>query len=103
MMFYGDACYYNGFHNIDLGHNFQKISAEISREYDIDLLKIDEVQDHASDDTLITLLDAYWIGMRQIRAGYVLLFLAGNFFILGVMCILAPKEKKKKQDLPKFK
>ncbi len=90
MLYVSTATFHDGFHNVDLAHNFAKIRGDVNQvliPYNATMLSVDEAQDNSTSG-LITLSEGYRVGIIKMRVGNLYMFLSGVTFLLGLILLL---------------
>lgn len=97
-LYSGTTLFNQGFHNVDLSHNFMKVSKELDlkiHDYNISFLPIDKIKDNSTNG-IITLQEGYRGGIMQMREGFICVFLSGAFLAIGIYFVGFFTEDKKR-------
>jgi len=73
--------FWTGFHNIDLGSNFVRVSLILEEKNII-------LKDHTLNDRFLSLEELYMIGVKQIFVGVFLILISSLFFSASISDLL---------------
>lgn len=93
-LFLSVSFHYAGFHNTDFVYNYQNLALQVNPHlYPLNLsfMDVSETEDYGSHG-IKTLGEYYRLGTFQSERGFILMFISGMLFTVGVTTLLiAPK------------